>query len=77
LSNEFDERIPESWYEKTESKLVCLHCHKAFNKEYKSKQFHRRKKTRGANMFSIWAWHNFRKHLLKCWGWQGNDEKEP
>jgi hypothetical protein len=75
LSNELSEKIPDSWYQKTESKLVCLRCHKAFKREYKSKQFHRRKKARGANMFSIWAWHNFRKHLLKCWGWQ-NQEKE-
>jgi len=76
LGDEFGERIPKSWYEETESKLICLRCRRTFSKAYKSKQFHRRKKARGANTFSIWARHNFKKHLLKCWGWHGSGEKE-
>ena len=64
-------RIPENWYEKTELKFVCLRCHKVFKRAYKSRNLVRRKRPRGANMFSLWAWYNFRKHLLKCWGWSG------
>ncbi len=69
MSDETDERIPAHWYEATESRYVCLCCHKVFSRVYKPRNILRRKKKgRGANMFSLWAWHNFRKHLLKCWG---------
>ncbi len=60
--------IPEAWYEKTESKYICLHCHKVFKREYKSRSLGRKKKVCGVKtVLSLWAWNNFRKHLLRCW----------
>jgi hypothetical protein len=69
LSDEARERIPDHWYEKTATRFVCLNCKRTFSREYRARNVHGRKKTRGANMLSLWAWFNFRKHLLKCWGW--------
>jgi hypothetical protein len=60
--------IPETWYEKTPSKFICLHCHRAFKREYTSRSHRRKKKVCGAKaVMSLWAWSNFKKHLLGCW----------
>jgi hypothetical protein len=59
--------IPEDWYRETESKLICLHCHKTFKKEYEPKTSRRRGKAHGTKaLLSLWAWYNFRKHVLRC-----------
>jgi hypothetical protein len=71
LNEEISDEIPEYWYEKTNSQFICLRCHRAFIRKYMSKGFPSGKKAHGANMFSLWAWYNFRRHLLKCWGWRG------
>jgi len=67
LSQNRDKTIPENWYLETESKLVCLHCHKTFKKEYRSKTSRQRGKGHGSGtLLSMWAWHNFRRHLFGC-----------
>lgn len=67
MSDGTDETIPENWYSKTESKFVCLRCNKTFKREYKPKSS-RRGKPRGTKaLLSMWAWYNFKRHLLRCW----------
>ena len=62
-----DKTIPESWYRETESKLVYLHCHKTFKKEYKPKTSRQRGKAHGVStLLSMWAWCNCRRHLFRC-----------
>jgi transposase-like protein len=69
MKEESNTPILESWYEKTESKYICLRCHRAFKREYKSRSLSRKKKkVCGAKtILSLWAWNNFRRHLLGCW----------
>ncbi len=67
VSDDMEKTIPENWYLKTEAKLVCLHCNKTFKREYKPKKT-RRAKPHGAKVvLSLWAWYNFKRHLLRCW----------
>ena len=75
MSDELMEMIPESWYEKTKLKFICLRCHKTFSREYEARSARQKKRRRGANMFSLWAWHNFRRHLLRCWCTPGARQK--
>jgi hypothetical protein len=68
VSDEMSGAIPEKWYAETESQLVCLRCHKTFKREYKPAKARRKGQAHGTKtLLSLWAWHNFRKHLLSCW----------
>ncbi len=75
MSDEAKEVIPEEWYVRTESKLVCLRCRKTFKREYEPKKTRRRGKAHGTKtLLTLWAWYNFRKHLLRCWNRPGDDQ---
>lgn len=68
LSKEMDGLIPERWYEERSLEFVCRRCRKTFKKAYRSRSARRGKEIHGANVLSLWAWHNFKRHLLRCWG---------
>jgi hypothetical protein len=66
LDKSITDNIPDHWYQKTATKFICLRCKRSFSREYKPKSLRGRKGEHGSNMFSLWAWYNFRRHLLKC-----------
>ena len=46
--------------------FVCLKCFRCFSSQYSIKKY--QKKEYGTKqLMSLWAWYNFKRHLLSCW----------
>ena len=50
------------------SPYECLSCREVFSSKYYPKQSQKPGKKYGTDqLLSLWAWYNFKRHLLKCW----------